>query len=233
MQRLSSRSDGFSLVELLVAMAVMGILSVLVGLSVGVIREKAQAADCANKLRVLGVGLGLYVNEKGYYPGLRIDVTPRFWFHGLYPYITQEPVPTTAAGRALVPDWVYCKARDKDGRRVVGYGYNQMFGNIPPGAVDYSETSAFSKYWHLKAALIEEPGQKIVIGDNHDREADAAGFSHYALHNGSSESNSLRARRHSAGGNYLFADGHVEFITAPEMSRRLSIDNKKIFRPYD
>lgn len=228
----SRKAGGFSLVELLVVVAVLAVIITLAGVSFGKAREQAAAAECASRLRTVGVGLNGYIMEKGYYPGVRIDPTPRSWYHGLYPYIEQRPVPATAAERAVVPDWVYCKIRKPGGLRTVGFGYNQMFGNIPPGASDYSDTSPFNKYWHLRPALVEEPGSKIVIGENHDGDVET-GFAVAVLHNGNSVDNYLRARRHMGGGNYLFADGHVELIGAAEMARRLSIDNKRILRPYD
>ncbi|HWL52773.1 MAG TPA: prepilin-type N-terminal cleavage/methylation domain-containing protein [Chthoniobacteraceae bacterium] len=221
----------FSVVELLVAIAIIAVLALLAMFSVGNLRKKARAVDCTVKLRAIGLGLAAYIQDKGYYPGVRVDPTPRNWYHGLIPYMTGERMPVNAAERARVHDWFWCKERNLNGTRTVGYGYNQYFGNIPPASSDYSPTSGFNQYWHLKPARVETPSKKIVIGDNHDAEA-ATSFALSVLHNGSSIDNYLRARRHNGGGNYLFADGHVEFISAVEMSERLQVDNKRILKPY-
>ncbi len=222
---------GFSLIELLVAIAVMAVLLLLITVAVGSIRKKGRAVECTAKLKAIGVGLASYIQDKGYYPGVRVDPTPRSWYHGLIPYMTGEPMPLTAAERARVRDWYWCKERDIGQARTVGYGYNQYFGNIPPGSSDYNPTSGFNKYWRLRPTRVESPSEKIVIGDNHDAEAQSS-FALAVLHNGSSADNYLRARRHNGGGNYLFADGHVEFISAREMSERLKVDDKRILKPY-
>lgn len=75
------------------------------------------------------------------------------------------------------------------------------------------------------------PQASIVIGDNHDA-GTGGSFFIGALHNGLSVGNALRARRHNEGGHYLFADGHIEWISAVEMSRRLQVNNKEIFKPF-
>ncbi len=57
------RRGGFSLVELLVVLAVMGILLALIVPVVGKVREKGRTAACLAKLRQLGVALNVYLGE--------------------------------------------------------------------------------------------------------------------------------------------------------------------------
>ncbi len=54
---------GVTLVELLVVLAVMGILAALVVPSIGKSREKGRTAACLANLRHLGVALNLYLGE--------------------------------------------------------------------------------------------------------------------------------------------------------------------------
>jgi prepilin-type N-terminal cleavage/methylation domain-containing protein len=61
---------GFTMVELLVA---MGIISLLVALALPAIqqsREQARRADCANRLRQIGIALGAFESVHGEFPGM-------------------------------------------------------------------------------------------------------------------------------------------------------------------
>lgn len=54
---------GFTLVEILIAICVIGVLVALAIPLISVTKGRADAANCLNRLRVLGVSLNLYVSE--------------------------------------------------------------------------------------------------------------------------------------------------------------------------
>jgi len=65
-----SNQVGFTLVELLVCIVIIGILTVLAFGTVGAVRKRAAKLGCANNLRCVGVAINLYTNEnQGYLPG--------------------------------------------------------------------------------------------------------------------------------------------------------------------
>lgn len=61
----SERTDGFSLVELLVAIAVIGILAGILFPVVSGARSRAHAAECTANLRAIWGGLTLYAQDHG------------------------------------------------------------------------------------------------------------------------------------------------------------------------
>lgn len=69
----------FTLVELLVALSIIGILVALVLPAVQQARESARRAQCGNHLRQLGLGLEAYHDASGCYPPGRVTgMDPRF-----------------------------------------------------------------------------------------------------------------------------------------------------------
>jgi prepilin-type processing-associated H-X9-DG protein/prepilin-type N-terminal cleavage/methylation domain-containing protein len=65
----SRRAGGFTLVELLVVIAVIAILAALLLPALAKAKASAQSAACKSNLRQLGVALNMYVDDYGKYPG--------------------------------------------------------------------------------------------------------------------------------------------------------------------
>jgi prepilin-type N-terminal cleavage/methylation domain-containing protein/prepilin-type processing-associated H-X9-DG protein len=64
-----SKSHGFSLVELVVVIAIIGMLTTLAIPNMGRIMDKARNTTCMNNMRQIGVAVGLYTaDNSGAYP---------------------------------------------------------------------------------------------------------------------------------------------------------------------
>jgi prepilin-type N-terminal cleavage/methylation domain-containing protein len=100
--RRARQTSAFTLVELLVVVAIIGVLVALLLPAVHAARESARRTQCENNLRQIGVALALHANAKGKFPigclGNRSDFTvsppvlARFiaWNVRLLPYLEEQ-----------------------------------------------------------------------------------------------------------------------------------------------
>jgi len=97
-------SSAFTLVELLVVVAIIGTLVALLVPAIQAARESSRRGQCENNLRQIGIAMALHANAKGEFPvgclGYRSDFTvsppvlARFiaWNVQLLPYLEEQPL---------------------------------------------------------------------------------------------------------------------------------------------
>lgn len=85
--RLAGR--GFTLVELLVVITIIGMLIALLLPAVQSAREAARQTQCANNLKQIGLAVQLHLQGQGFIPYTRLD-TRETWAVLLWPYIEQQ-----------------------------------------------------------------------------------------------------------------------------------------------
>ena len=85
----ATRTDGwgpcelaFTLVELLVVLAIMAILAALLAVSIGGAKKHAQKVSCEGNLRQIGIGISEFVSDFNAYP---LGINRRGFSQGLYP----------------------------------------------------------------------------------------------------------------------------------------------------
>jgi prepilin-type N-terminal cleavage/methylation domain-containing protein len=81
-----------TLVELLVAIAIISVLVALLLPAVQIAREAARRTQCANHLRQLGHGMHLFHDAKAYLPQTRTNCFHGTWATELLPFIEQRPL---------------------------------------------------------------------------------------------------------------------------------------------
>jgi len=217
------RAWGFTLVELLVTIALLGILLSLAGPALTKVHGKAREIQCINNLRNLGIAQTMYAND---YRGR------------LVPHAVLRPAPP----QALVPNeqmtfWpdllapyagddrsFRCPCMRCDPERGVGYGLNLKV------------TRAFlvcDETYGTHERLIKNPAQTIHIGDSafitpDTQNGSAAQWEEAIRPLGAwtmrtpddplwSLTPARAMPRHLGRANMLFVDGHAESLTIPQL----------------
>ncbi len=216
---LRNAQGGFSLADLLAAVAIVAVLLVLLGPVFSTVRGQMAQARCMANLRQIGAGLALYAQDHGVYP-YHITGSTR-WFDGSNdpasffagPYIgatarnqrsTQAPTPTAKGGL------FDCPALDAEAKQ--GLGPETWVADF----FDYGQN--FSLCGRTPAS-IQHPGQTIAVveGGHFSRiKAERTKGLTYtpteALNPGGTAWNtepSILRTPHNGLANFLFLDGRV------------------------
>jgi prepilin-type processing-associated H-X9-DG protein/prepilin-type N-terminal cleavage/methylation domain-containing protein len=213
-------SKGFTLVELLVVISIIGLLA---GLAIPAVKgglDAGKAAKCANNLKQMGIGFQRYAAENNGY-------LPQAWGNSGYDGWPGWDV--------LILDYLEVGAKGSGGNRV--YSENMatpllcpsdtcrtnIFYNMGPfGNLRYSYRINISSSDSVPGALpppikiaqLPSPSKSILVCDGEFK------YTHHVStrpsHANSTQlisrgnSNNVATTRHSGAANYLFADGHVE-----------------------
>jgi prepilin-type processing-associated H-X9-DG protein/prepilin-type N-terminal cleavage/methylation domain-containing protein len=215
---------GFSLVELLVVMAIIGVLAALLLPAISKSKKKALQIQCVNNLLQLGIGLQAFVADNHGYPVLLTDTkrfsgVDRFWMgqlerEGIGPFR-----PTTnfyykgvwACPSAQWSDPVLRGLPTADGWSY--YAYNiDIFG---PGMQRNDPTNQSGLQGHydpithtylpIRESEVVAPSEMLAIGDGFDPNGILMRRNIVDLE----ESGNTRTR-HQGKANVVFCDGHVE-----------------------
>jgi prepilin-type N-terminal cleavage/methylation domain-containing protein/prepilin-type processing-associated H-X9-DG protein len=194
----SPRSRGFTLIEMLVVIAIIVLLAALMFPSAKGFLEKGGEAECVNNLRQLGAGLGLYVAENGGYPpsaGFNGGFTGKNWWFtdalqnmdGGSPYKIANGIPNIIE---LPKTALKCPSVKQRGWPFIDYGVN-----------------ATALPWGLRpvpATKIANPAQTFLVAES---TIWAAGVGW-----GGTLDKEF-AFRHNERANVLYFDGHVGAVT--------------------
>jgi prepilin-type N-terminal cleavage/methylation domain-containing protein/prepilin-type processing-associated H-X9-DG protein len=157
MTRNSARNRGVTLIEILVVVAVVGLLCVLLLSAVQAAREAARRASCGNNLRQIGLAIHQYATNHGVFPPARgSQETGLSFLIFLLPYLDQRPIydsidMTSSAGTircismTVMPTnlaALMCPSDDHAGTKQ--YGTSNYAGNAGSGVQTFGYNGAFS-----------------------------------------------------------------------------------------
>ena len=228
---LRNRQNGFTLVELLVTISIIGLLA---GLSIPAIKaaqDKAKQAACSSNLKQLGVALSSYLAENnGVFPGHHTMSGIMVWPHRLRPYLGNNHNLFWCPAENRNAKWpvTYTSPTPHSNPQLASYGYYQGETIFRPNtrfSYGYNDWGAGAGGLGAsvddpnvplpRVANIVKPSQMYAIGDTtSDGNWDTA----------LDPNNDTEAPkgRHGGCANMLFVDGHVENVKVENLRSRES-----------
>ncbi len=215
----------FTLIELLVVIAIIGILAAMLLPALNKAREKANAVSCLGNMRQWGFALGMYADDWNDYMPYEGDSSNPIdagfdlgaWYNILTGYIGSPslaslydsvppriPLPLAksiyicpsvrapAAGFALPPTVT---------KPYFGYAMNRVL------------TGAMGKVY--KRSKCEKPSETIFLSESENNYFSFTDGEYIGV----TPPVTIVPPRHSGGMNFVFVDGHAQWINQPEFTR--------------
>lgn len=220
--RCRRRSRGFTLTELLVAVAILAFLSALLFPIAGEVRERSRATRCLSHLRTSGTLLLTAISERGgvfdaWYSGTTGD----FWNTALVRdrYLTLQELEKLAC-----PSIPYADAAGSHNGRHYGL---YLVDPSPENLIQtYSGTGALTgRAYRFRPRTISNPAATIFMADSVNS-AGAPTIRIFKTDSGSFTAGSFHGR-HGGLPNVFFFDGHVE---TPNLQRLYDLGVRRIYR---
>lgn len=204
------RAGGFSMVELVVAAAIICLLTMLILPALGAMRERSQTAECATNLRKLGTAIHLYALDNNQslprsYHSAGANGEPG-WAASITPYLGFEAPISSGEWQKVFNRYFRCPADTNSSAAFYSYALNVFFELDPDG----------DDYWGAPATWrrlnqIAKPSKTILLAEPRP----AAYADHFMCHLWSginAARNAVKHDRHNGKSHFLFVDGHVELL---------------------
>lgn len=220
MERSQPTRSAFTLVELLVVVAVLAILGGLTISALGMARSRAYQSVCASNMRQIGMGLQLFVNDHGHYP----ETTHGNQLNESWIYTIADYLDDVDEVRICPADPLGEKRLEQNGSSYILNSFMFVQDDDPFGnkiGIVYDRPS-----------LIPNPAQTMLAFNISDRLETGTQSDHTHSSNWISWGamlSDIQPNRHggsendstSGSANYLFADGHVESILASDVKAKV------------
>jgi prepilin-type N-terminal cleavage/methylation domain-containing protein/prepilin-type processing-associated H-X9-DG protein len=199
-----TKHRGFTLIEILVVLAIIAVLTAILLPVLSTVREKGRSAVCQSNLRQIGTAITLYTQDYDRYPR-GLDAAdknlPQIWgsFPGADKIMAESPM-LTAVLDPYVKNSALWNCPSDSGYDVddhTGYAINARPTAFQAFGLSYSYRTELTLL-DLMQEQLPRPAETNVLNDSN-------GSWH-----GSNVANLWKGRRY----NMLFADGHVKSVDA-------------------
>jgi len=218
---------GFTLLELLIVIAVIAILASLLLPALGRAKESAKQINCAGNLKNIGILILQYAQE---FDDRLIPYTT-VWSGSSHPWNEFLTRYTELAkwdnANAGIPAWFHCPGREYpsnclytgiDGKTFISryycYGMNAGKPNQLDGVVDLNSSN------FMKLSSIKQPTKYLYVGDSYFTAENCERY--YFVPN--FVNNAMFALYHSAKANGFHIDGHVSAVNRNQ-AKEIGITN--------
>lgn len=201
------RRTAFTLTELLVCIAIIGILAALIFPIIGRVKGNALKVQCSSNLRQCGTGIQLYaIDNRGFAPS-------NGWTSAIQPYLSGTAVINYANIQSKFP--TSCPSLPYDdsvyGRST--YSLNSWLDT------DHNNKNADGTYtWIMPLRNVEAPSRKIMLFDGILASSDGGvnANSNWA-YNAVKGLHFIDFRHSGSVANILFVDGHVAALKSADI----------------
>ncbi len=209
----SPRRNGFTIVELLVVITIIGVLIALLLPAVQAARENARQAVCISNQKELALAVVQYENAKGHYPGLA-GQNGRNWVMAVMEYLGRSDLAKVSSGGGANAGpaqsaQLICpsdRPNQSDAPALSYVGNAAVFQS----GTSSSDIGAMTVTPMISERMFSNPDSPPAW---HDVNADTVGF---VVEAGARLRDRLPSR-HSAGTVVAYCDGHVQVIDSEQL----------------
>lgn len=233
--RPASRHHGFTLVELMIVIAIIAVLALLIFSLASRFKDKAHTVTCSNNLRQIGVAFAGHQSDFNRFPGRETGMS---WDRALFPYLGYGGNKNLAGNAAMTrAEWpellsvaeIFACPADRKPRRSTHFKRSY---SIVPWTTNWSNGTQF-RGWKdrpynvgVPLSIVDEPARAVTVVEWHSGTADGVenllGSGGHAYHDRGGPDgpdDTVHGRKQIV----LFADGHTEilpFISNSEFVRK-------------